>query len=216
MFHVIVSSEKSLAALTFPLVLKIDSMKTYWSIVNLIVLLACLGCGQTSEHTNREQTLCEQALPPFLAGIWQADRGNWRFEIETNGTISNAIVFLNKTMMSPDKITTYPTKFGGTGIFEPGPWTLEYDPEGRMLEVQIVIKHFYQDMGDHAMEGDMTDLFRGPVSEDGQSWQAEWHTSGKSVIVKNKNTDTAKERKTLNDFPEPVYRGDLVFRKIEE
>lgn len=149
------------------------------------------------------------AFPEELAGRWKSDRGYWEFVFEPDGKISSAVINMAAVKMVPGKVTRYPTRFGGKGIFEPGLWIVHYSPENRELTVEVVIEHFYQDMGDAAIEGNVTDILTGKVSEDGKTWQADWFSSGKFVAY-------LPEPNEFHNEPEPVYSGPLVFKKVEQ
>lgn len=147
-------------------------------------------------------------FPDELVGKWRADKNDWEFVFEPGGGISSAVIALGMTEMTPGKVTRFPTRFGGKGIFEPGLWTVGYDPESRNLSVEVVIKHFYQDLGIHALTGNMTDILVGPVSADWQRWEADWFTYGRLVAL-------IPDPNEMMNTKEPEFRKKLVFEKVE-
>lgn len=180
-------------------------------LVTYIVFLAVLaGCQSTGkEPTDIEVIIKGQGqFPESLAGKWLADRGYWEFVFEPDGKISSAVINMGAVKMVPGKIARFPTRYGGKGIFEPGLWTVWYAPDTRELTVEVVIKHFYQDMGEAAIEGNVTDMLTGPVSEDGKTWQADWFSFGKFVAY-------IPEPNEFYNVSEPEYKGRLVFEKVE-
>ena len=109
--------------------------------------------------------------------------------------------------MEPGQITKYPTKYGGKGIFEPGPWKVNYDPESRDLVIDIAVKHFYQDVGKGMVEGSIYYFIHGTVSSDWSQWEVDW-------FAQYNITAYAPEPTILEDMKEPQHRGIVVFEKV--
>ncbi len=148
-------------------------------------------------------------FPEFLVGRWKSNRGNWEFVFEPDGTISSAVIALGKVQMIPGRVTRFPTRYGGKGVFEPGLWTVWYFPENRELGVKVVIDHFYQDLGKHSCEGNTTDILSGTVSEDGELWRADWFLLARYVAY-------TPEPNEFENMTEPRFMGSLIFEKVEQ
>ncbi|HUW20940.1 MAG TPA: hypothetical protein VMW16_16690 [Sedimentisphaerales bacterium] len=114
-------------------------------------------------------------FPQALVGRWQADKNQWEFVFEPDGTISSAVIDSGFIRVVPSRGTaTVPTRMGGKAVYKLGRWTVSYSASSRELAVEVVVDFFHIDMGADWLEGNSTDLFAGPVSEDWQQWRAEW------------------------------------------
>lgn len=153
-------------------------------------------------------------FPSFLVGKWVDEKTGWEFVFDADGQITNAVLALGRVDIKPGKVTRFKTRFGGKGVFEPGKWTITYSPDMRELGVRVVLDHFYQDLGPHAIEGHTADFLVGPISEDGTIWQADLFSSGQMLAIVDKDGKT--ETKELLDNAEPVERGRVVFKKVAE
>lgn len=147
-------------------------------------------------------------FPEELVGRWKAEgKSGWEIVFDNDGSISSAIVEFGNTMMVPGQVTTYPTKYGGKGIFEPGKWKVDYQSEGRELGVNLEVARFYQDMGNHAVEGSIDYILIGSVSQDWTQWTVDW-------FGKYKITALMPDPVVLENMEQPEYKGMVVFKKI--
>ena len=180
-----------------------------------VVMLALSGCQGLNGGGKGVEVIVDGdgEFPAFLAGTWRSDKKNcfWEFVFEPDGRISSLVTNLGAVRMKPGKAVRFPTRGGGKGIFEPGPWLVRYSPDTRELMVKVVIEHFYIDMGKSALEGNSTDILIGPVSEDGRIWWAEWFSSQTYIG----HIPELKEPEKFEDVIEPVSRGSLIFEKVE-
>jgi hypothetical protein len=173
------------------------------------------GCQEFGRSKSAVEVIIEGGgeFPPSLVGKWKANCSYcyWQFVFEPDGIISSAVINMGAVEMTPGKVTEFPTVYdlyGGKGIFEPGQWSVQYSPDSRELSVEVVM-HFYQDMGAAALEGSTTDILVGPVSENGQLWNADWFTFGRMVAY------TPEPNEFLND-KEPQFRGVVTFEKVKQ
>lgn len=90
-------------------------------------------------------------------------------------------------------------------------WLVHYNPTNRDLTVNIVLKHIYMELGNTTLDGDITDVIVGPVSEDGDSWQAIWTTFANLTghIPSQDDFDFSAD-------PNYGFSTELVFKKITE
>ena len=149
-------------------------------------------------------------FPEFLVGRWKADDYRWEFVFEPNGMISSMVLEMGVEII-PGQTRTAPTRGGGEAIFEPGLWTVQYDPEFRELTVEIVMDNIHFEMGPRLLEGIRTDMFVGEVSEDGKIWRGDWFNFPDYIA----HTSTGPKRLTISQ-EEESYIGIITFRKIEE
>jgi hypothetical protein len=113
-------------------------------------------------------------FPPELAGTWKANREGWELVIEPDGRIASAVISLGRVRITPGKSQTLATQAGGEGLFEPGPWTVHYDPKTNDLIVKIVVSHVRIEMAEAVLEGTGMDTFAGPISAADGVWQVQW------------------------------------------
>lgn len=180
-------------------------------------LLTLSSCVFSDKNPNEFHTLAKgidvtirdgEHFPVFLVGTWRADDSVWEINFEPNGIISTAVIELAAARMKPGEICTFPTRGGGKGVFEPGQWHVAYEAETRILTVEIALKNFYQDIGQYAIEGNNYDIISGHVSEDGSIWKAEKYNYGRWIML-------TPEPNELHDIKEPIYKGELLFEKLQ-
>ena len=188
-------------------------MKKIWFLmICSSALMVISGCGGRANDNKDVEVIVEGGgqFPAFLAGKWRSDKLGWEFTFEPNGVISSAIFSLGQEPMRPGQITRVPMKMNGEGVFEPGKWLVDYDPNTRELTVQVSLKRFRAQLGDGVLEGKSTDIFVGPVSENGKAWQVVWTSFG-DYTVHTKQNPNAK----LATDPNGEVTV-LVFTKAEE
>lgn len=146
--------------------------------LSLFVVLVILWGGLTGCRNADKD--CEVIIEPdgefpqFLVGRWKADKASWELVFGPDGTISSAVINFGRVTMKPGRTTTIPMKMGGKGVFKPGQWLVSYASDNRELIVTISLKSFYMELGDDVLEGKSTNVFAGPVSEDGKLWHVDW------------------------------------------
>ena len=188
----------------------------------LLLLVGCMaalsGCqkalqgrGSLSDPNTTDVVVAVRGVPTFpkeLAGRWKdAGDSGWEIVFEKDGYISSVVINFVQTAMKPGEKTEYGTRYGGRGIFEPGKWKVSYDHDHRELAVEVVVRHFYQDMGKTAVEGSIHDFLMGTVSDDGETWTVEWYHTLKITAL-------MPEPAVLEDMQEPEYKAPLVFKKV--
>ena len=176
-------------------------------------ILSCNGCHSSAESTPAVEVVIDGdgQFPDFLVGTWKADSGGWEIVFEPNGTISSAVVSIGRVRMKPGQVTTVPMKLGGKGVFEAGPWAVQYSPQRRELVVEIAIASFRVELGDSVVKGRTLNIFAGSVSPDGRSWWANRFSFPEYVA------DTKKYRnRRLTVDPDDNPPEELLFRKVSE
>ncbi len=184
----------------------------------LVPLLLCglsafsySGCHGSAESQPAVEVVIDGdgQFPDFLVGAWKADSGGWEIVFEPNGTISSVVVSLGRVRMKPGQVTTVPMKLGGKGVFEAGPWAVQYSPERRELVVEIAIASFRVELGGGVVKGRTLDIFTGSVSGDGRSWWANRFSFPEYVA------DTKKYRDhKLTVDPNDNPPEELLFQKV--
>lgn len=187
---------------------------TFGIIMAAIIGMAVCGCQGPMQGVD---VLIEggEGFPDFLVGKWVDKKTGWEFVFRPDGRISNAVYAMGLVDIVPGKVSRFPTKFGGKGVFEPGVWTVTYSHDIRELAVTVVMDHFIQDVGGHAIEGfSVVDYLAGPISEDGLRWDADLLSSGKMEALISEGDKI--NRKLLFNNEEPVDRGKVIFEKVVE
>lgn len=182
----------------------------------LMVLLVCavllLGLDGCEDANKDVEAVVEGGgrFPGFLVGRWKADEHDWEFVFEADGTVSSALVSIGRVRMTSGQTSTFATRGGGRGVFKPGDWSVAYEPSTRVLEVQIVLDHFYMEMDQDVVEGSSTDMFTGSVSQDGTEWTAAWYSFPKYIVYLGSTSEQRELPVDPNDNP----RDYLVFKKV--
>lgn len=178
-------------------------------VCGLSVLLLLSGCQGSAANKSGVDVIVEGGgkFPQFLVGKWRPDDAGWEFVFEPDGTISSAMIDNGMLIVNPsERVATIPLKDGGVGTYELGQWTVQYSPSNRELSVQIVVDQLHLDMLSFGLLGRTDDLFVGPVSEDWQTWTAEWSTFPEYIALMPEPSELPFDP---NDNP----KGTLVFRK---
>ena len=168
------------------------------------------GCQKANKNEHVRVVIEDGTqFPQFLVGKWKAEhRTAMEIDFTDNGSISSTVISMGLIEVEPGQTTTAPMRKGGKSIIEPGPWLVKYNPANRELTVEIVLDHVYMELGDTALEGDIKDVFAGPVSEDGNSWKVTWttYTNLTGYIPGQDYTDFST--------PDYGYTTELVFNKV--
>jgi len=164
------------------------------------VVLLPAGCQQPSEP---QPPVNKPALPAEVAGIWQARGSPWRIVIDPNGTLVSAVIPMSVVEVRPNQTTKVEMKDGSWSTFKAGDCTVEYTPQTRELFVTIQMAEIHVAFLDNRIDGNSTDRFVGPVSEDGKMWKTEW------VTVFDYGPRFPQE-------PNDVFAEPLIFDKVEK
>jgi len=178
----------------------------------VIFLLGLAGCRNAAVLDSSESAV-EVVIkgggefPEFLVGSWKADKGGWEFVFEPDGTISSALIDSGMVRVTPaERIAKIELKNEGEGTYKLGQWTVQYSPDERELAVKVVVDYFHLDMRTFGLKGHSTDWFVGPVSDDLRTWQAEWFTFPKYLVL---GPEPGELPMDPNDNP----MDTLIFRK---
>ncbi len=176
-------------------------------------VFSCSGCHGPAESLPAVEVVIDGdgQFPDFLVGTWKADSGGWEIVFEPDGTISSAVVSLGRVRMKPGQVTTVPMKLGGKGVFEAGPWAVQYSPERRELVVEIAIASFRVELGDDVLKGRTLDIFTGSISADGRSWWANRFSFPEYVA----DTKKYRDHKLTVDPNDNPPEG-LLFQKVSK
>ena len=171
------------------------------------------GCQGSTEGPPAVEVVIDGdgQFPDSLVGTWRADSGGWEIVFEPDGTISSAVVSLGRVRMKPGQVTTVPMKLGGKGVFEAGPWAVQYSPGRRQLVVEIAIANFRVELGDSVVKGRTLNIFAGSVSPDGRRWWANRFSFPEYVA----DTKRYRNHRLIVD-PNENPPEELLFQKVSE
>ncbi|MFH1717262.1 MAG: hypothetical protein ABIF19_07925 [Planctomycetota bacterium] len=181
------------------------------SLASLVCILSVLLLNSCHSDRGGVEVIVDgdRQFPDFLVGRWKADSGGWEFVFEKDGTISSAMVSLGRARLKPGHITVVPMELGGKGVFEPGPWTVQYSHEQRELIVEISIARFRAELGENVLRGRTRDFFVGSVSPDGQLWPVQRFSYPEYVADTEKYHDYKLAYDPNDNPPE-----NLLFQKV--
>ena len=176
----------------------------------VVLLSGLVGC-QTAHRGIEVIIEGGGEFPESFAGVWKADKSGWEFVFEPDGTISSAVITMGRVRMKPGEVTTVPMKLGGKGVYEPGEWMVYYTPDDQELMVKISLKNFYVELGKDSLEGKSTDIFNGPIPQDGKLWRVNW-TSYFDYVA-----HTAEHPNfPITEDPNRGISKTLIFEKVAE
>lgn len=149
-----------------------------------VFLLAVAGCGRQNEKISSQPQLesetREDAFPEVMVGVWEAEvpgGHEWGFKFECDGSISKIVHFFAGEVDLREGGTYLEGPDPGTyAAFVMGPCETEYSEDTRELKVKIILDYYQMIFPQGELEGKSHDYFKGPVSEDGRTWKAEWRS----------------------------------------
>jgi len=147
-------------------------------------------------------------FPRSLAGTWKDSETGWEFVFERDGTISSAVIESGLLRVRPGQKTIPIKTEKGQGVYEMGPWGALYSPQDRELSISVVIDRYVFELKSFGVEGASSDYFVGPVSQDWQTWTAEWYSFPTFRAFAENEQDLVFEQ-DMNDVPATT----IVFRK---
>ena len=181
--------------------------KTLYALALCLLLAGCHG----RQHNDSVRVIVDDhsKFPASLAGRWVADRHGWQIVFAPDGRITSVVLSLGRVEIVPGTTATIPTRGGGQGIFEPGLWTVQYEPQTEQLTVKIVMNHVHVEMGNHILEGKSTDVLSGPVHAIDGVWQVQW-----TVFTDYDMQTPDGERVPLSTDPTYGETHPLTFEKV--
>ena len=184
--------------------------KKLW-ILWCVFIFSLMGCQNPDNKGIEVFIEGEGGFPEFLAGTWKANKHGWKIDFGPDGSISSVVHIIGGVALKPLQVTKVAMKKGGEGVYKAGKWTVNYDSDFRELFVEIELLHFRTELGQDVVEGKSTDIFVGPVSEDGTQWEAQWFSYPEYYVTTDKY-DHYKLPVDPNENP----KGLLIFSKVDE
>ena len=163
-------------------------------VCSFLTLVSLTGCnGPASSNV----------FPPSVAGTWQADGEVWKIVLTPDGEVNSAVVLMATTEVRPNQTTKFEMKDGKLSHITAGECLAEYNPSTRQLFVSIELEDIHIAFPEDTLTGNSLDIFKGPVSRDGKTWNAE------RTNVFDYGPRFPQDENDI--VPEP-----LVFRKVEQ
>lgn len=184
----------------------------------LIVLIGCVflvfgGCQEVSRNKSGVDVIIEGGgeFPEFLVGTWKCDGAELEIVFEADGTISSAVIPIGKPRMGPDETIDFNNVYTrAKGSFRTGPFVASYIPAKRELTATLYLEHYRIELEDGGvLEGKSEDVFTGKVSEDSNTWQADWFQFAEYYVT----AESYKNRKIPSD-PNDSLQDTLTFHKV--
>jgi hypothetical protein len=111
---------------------------------------------------------------------------------------------MGEAEVRPNQTTEFEMKDGNISHITAGDCIAEYNPSTRELFVSIELKDIYISLIDDSLTGNSLDIFRGPVSKNGKTWNTEW------TNIFDYGPRFPQDENDINN-PQPV-----VFKKVTE
>ena len=186
-------------------------------IITLLPVLLLSGCEQplvtdqqSSEKLNKFMEVVidgDGKFPEFLVGRWKADKNNWDFVFNPDGSLESAVINSGRARIHPGKTMVIPMKGGDEGVLKPGPWFVGYLKARSELTVEINMEEVYFELGTTLLFGSINDRFVGVVSQDSDQWHVDW-TSNLDLAAKAPGEDVIPAKDTEE------YK--LIFTKVTD
>jgi hypothetical protein len=145
----------------------------------LIVLLGGVfllfgGCQEPNRSKSGAVKGGGKKFPSSLAGTWKARGSKWQVTLAPNGKVISLVNATGSSMVIKEgKMFFEEGSTRGEFLhFIFGPCFTNYNPATRELGVTVTMKDFYMQTRKGVLEEDMKYLITGPVSEDGNRWDA--------------------------------------------
>ncbi len=171
----------------------------------VVCLSYICGCRNNRSPAKPAQKPPDIAVfPPELAGTWECNEQGLEIVLEPNGVVASAIIPFGELNMRPgEKIEIKRPEVGYRGVFQAGPYTVDYDLATRELTVDLSLEHYRAEMPGAIFEGNTRDIFIGKVSRDGTTWEAEWFSFH---IMKDPNSPEIKADPNNSPMPPVFFR----------
>ena len=171
-------------------------------------LLLSFRCQQQQKNQIKnkktQNNLDNNKFPDYLVGTWLAttkDKEKWIFTFEPEGTISKFKHFVGMEFVVADRERVDQLRDGVEARYLLGPCTAIYNEKTRELNVTVIIESYEVKFKTGSIKGNFYDYIIGYISEDGQTWNAEW-------IDQNEIFGSGK-----SEFDKPQA---IVFKKVTE
>ncbi len=144
-----------------------------------ILLVVFVGC-QNPDIQGKSTINQPRRFPDVMVGRWKAEIGrlNWTFEFQPDGSILKMNHYTaGQVDLTQDGAYIERDKPPVHIEYFLAPCQAEYDPATNEVSIEVITVYFKIQSLDAAMEGSRTDLFKGPLSENGKTWNADWLSS---------------------------------------
>jgi hypothetical protein len=118
------------------------------------------------------------SFPDFLVGTWKADKAEWMFSFEADGTISSLRHFIGVDIDVSEGGAVEQLRDEVTAVYFLGPCEAVYTPATRQLDLTIILENFYVEFPTFRIVGNSKDYLKGPISQDGRQWKVNWLSYG--------------------------------------
>ncbi|MCK4959817.1 MAG: hypothetical protein KAT00_10460 [Planctomycetes bacterium] len=149
-----------------------------------VVLLALTSCapdngGVSTGMPVSPDQVRSAGFPDDVAGVWKSDLKDWAFKFEPDGSILKFRHMLAGYVKVEEGGSYMEGKEEDTyALFSLDKCQASYDPETRILDVQVFLDDYIMKLDIGTVEGRSEDYFTGPVSQDGSSWSVNWRSYG--------------------------------------
>lgn len=137
-------------------------------LVSAWIIFSTCGCPP------RPRPADKVVLPSNVTGTWKARGLPWKIVIAADGTLSSAVIDLGPANVKPNQVTKVKMKDGQFSTYKAGDCIVGYTPATRELFVSVEMESIHIVYQDAVIDGNSTDRFVGPVSQDGKQWTPDW------------------------------------------
>ena len=145
-------------------------------------LIFLSGCQESSKKEKSGNAINHKNIPATMVGVWQAEPAAgaiWAFKIEPDGSIPKLIhPVAGEIVVKEGGYDTEGMDPGTYAAFVMGPCESSYDAVSKIITVHIVLDTFTMKFPQGDLTGKSDDYFKGKVSNDGKTWEADWLNYG--------------------------------------
>ena len=166
-------------------------------------LLMFAGCKK-ADIVGKNTIGRPERFPKVMVGMWETTGSlSWVFEFQPDGSILKMWHFMaGRANLTTEGETHIETDKPPTRMeYFLAPCKAKYDPATQEVSIEVVMDYYKIQTRDKVLEGSGADIFRGPLSKDGKTWNAEW-LNYLEIEGKKLNRDAVKPR-------------HLVFTKVD-
>lgn len=173
------------------------------AVILLISVLMLSGCEEFLQR-GPQSTIGDSMVvtidgdgkfPEFLVGRWRANRNNWEFLFNPDGSLAWVFTNTGRATLTPGTTVVVPTRGKGEATLTSGKWFVDFSNEQNELIVEINMDEVLFEIGEVMIFGSISDRFVGFVSEDSDEWHVDW-TSNPDYVVKERDQESIPMKAT--------------------
>jgi hypothetical protein len=145
-------------------------------VVCCVGFLMLVGCEKASVQ-GKSKIEQRNRFPEIMVGRWEGGttKSTWAFEFQPDGTILKMHhAMAGEVDLTQDGAYIVTDNPPISTEFYLAPCQAEYDPATNEVSIEVFMGYYKIQVYETVLEGNSTDIFKGPLSQDGKTWNAYW------------------------------------------